>query len=118
MSEYEIKQRKMRDDIFLISPSGTLDNNNAHQMIEVITEAQAKGYKNLIIDMSELEFLSSAGVGSILGTVEISREMDGDIIICNVSPNVMRVFEVLDLMDYLTIKPALRDAAQLCGMEI
>ena len=53
--------------------------------------------------MEGLEFLSSAGVGSMLGTVEVSREMGGDIVLCGPSEKIVHILEVLDLCDYLTI---------------
>ncbi len=82
----------------------TLDNSNVHEMVDMITTLQEKDYKYILVDMSLLTFISSAGVGSILGTVETSRENGGDIIIYGISENIKNIFQVLDLLDYLTIK--------------
>jgi len=109
-----ITQSVLRDDTLVLNPGRLLDNNNAHEMVDAVTSAQAKGFKFIIVDMAELEFLSSAGVGSILGTVETSREMQGDIILCNVSNTILHVLEVLDLADFLTIKSTMQDAAAIC----
>jgi len=51
-----------------------------------------------------LQLLSSAGIGSIIGFVEISREKGGDISIWNPSDKVTNVLKILDLDDYLTIE--------------
>ena len=80
-----IQKQILNDQTALVTTSKVLDNSNAHEMVEILTNLQKEGYKFLIIDVQELEFLSSAGVGSILGTIEISREAGGDIIICNAS---------------------------------
>jgi len=101
----------------LLNPGRVLDNNNAHEMVEVITKIQEAGYKYIIVDLGDLEFLSSAGVGSILGTIEISREVGGDIVLCNVRPTILHVLEVLDLADYLTVKADPQEAATVCGVE-
>jgi len=116
MSEEQISLRPLNDVTVLITAPKVLDNSNAHQMLNAITGAQAEGRKFLIIDMSHLEFISSAGVGSILGTVESSREIGGDIVLCNVSPNVLHVMQVLDLTEYLTIKISTQEAALACGV--
>ena len=97
MSNGNLEQTTLRDDVLLIRLGTTLDNNNAHEMVEEITGALDRGFKYLIIDMTSLEFLSSAGVGSFLGTVESAREAGGDIVLCNVPGNIMHVLEVLDL---------------------
>ena len=114
MESGSITQSVLRDDTLVLNPGRLLDNNNAHEMVDAVTSAQAKGFKFIIVDMAELEFLSSAGVGSILGTVETSRDMQGDIILCNVSNTILHVLEVLDLADFLTIKSTMQDAAAIC----
>ena len=117
MDEQKITRYVITDETLVVKTSRMLDNNNAYVMAETITSAQAKGYKFIIIDMAGLEFLSSAGVGSILGTVETSREMGGDVILCNLSGTILHVLEVLDLADYLTIRPTEKEALTLCGIE-
>ncbi len=99
-----ISVKKMGTDTAVLSPGKVLDNTNAHEMTEAICAAQGGGFKNILIDMDELEFLSSAGVGSILGTVEASRETGGDIVLCGPSDKIVHILDVLDLCDYLTIK--------------
>ena len=54
--------------------------------------------------MTRLEFLSSAGIGSIVGTVALFREREGDIILTNVGPKIKHILDVLDLADYLTVE--------------
>lgn len=100
-----ISEKKLGADTIVLDPGRVLDNTNAHEMTEAICKAQDGGFKTIIVDMKELEFLSSAGVGSILGTVEVSREMGGDIILCGPSEKIVHILEVLDLCEYLTMKP-------------
>ena len=102
----------INDETALIKTGRELDNDNAYEMVEAITELQNNGCKFILLDFSDLEFLSSAGVGSILGTIEISREMEGDIIICNASTKIMHILELLDLVDYFTIKRTVEEARQ------
>lgn len=99
-----ISEKKLGTDTIILDPGKVLDNTNAHEMTEAICGAQGAGFKNIIVDMKELEFLSSAGVGSILGTVEVSRDMGGDIVLCGPSEKIVHILEVLDLCDYLTMK--------------
>lgn len=114
MSHSEIQQSNLNDFTRIFKPCGSLDNNNAHEMVDLISSAQAEDFKFIIIDLADLEFISSAGVGSILGTVESSREIGGDIILCNASQSVLHVFAVLDLTDYLTFRSDEKEAADVC----
>lgn len=117
MDEQNITRHALKHDTIIVKSGRMLDNNNAHLMVEAISSAQAEGYKFIIIGMADLEFLSSAGVGSILGTVEKSREMGGDVILCNVSDTILHVLKALDLADFLTIKATEKEALPLCGEE-
>ena len=117
MSGSSLNKQVLRDDVLLVTLGQKLDNNNAHEMVEVITDALDHGYRFLIVDMGDLEFLSSAGVGSFLGTVETARAAGGDIILCHVSENINHVLKVLDVADYLTIKPSRREAETSCGIQ-
>jgi len=118
VDEQDITRHALKDDTLVIKPGRMLDNYNARDMVEAITSAQAEGYKFIIMDMADLEFLSSAGVGSILGTVGASREMGGDIILCNVSDTILHVLKVLDLADFLIIKSTEKEALTLCEIEL
>lgn len=111
MSDHQLIHRCVNDDTCVIEAQSRLDNNNAHEMHGAIGELLNKGYKNIIVDMGQLEFLASAGVGSIIGNVETAREAGGDIILCNVSEPVRHVLDVLDLGEYLTVAGSVGDAA-------
>ena len=69
MNAEQIKSTQLNDDTIIINPRRLLDNNNAHEMAENISQAQSRGFRFIIVDMAQLEFISSAGVGSILGSV-------------------------------------------------
>jgi stage II sporulation protein AA (anti-sigma F factor antagonist) len=112
-----IQQRTIDEHTTVINPGRKLDNSNAHEITEVINKAQTDGNRYIILDMSELEFLSSAGVGAILGTVGAARDMGGDIILCGLSQRIRHILEILDLCDYLTIRQSEDEARSYCSVE-
>lgn len=116
MSDQPFPVKVLNDDCRLIHAGHVLDNSNADTFSSMIMEMYSANIKFVLVDMSELEFLSSAGIGSILGTVELFRERDGDIILTNVGSKVSHVLEVLDLFDYLTICRSNEEATARCGI--
>ena len=108
-----ITRKQVDENVIILSPEKVLDNNNAHEMSEAIIQAQSEGFKYVILNLSMLDFISSAGVGAILGSVGASRGMGGDIVLCHVSGKIRHVFEILDLCEYLTI---VEDEAAAIGM--
>jgi len=114
MSNQPFSLESLNDFTMSINSGPRLDNNNAHELVEILTQAQSNGYQYIIMDMSQLTFISSAGVGSILGTVEAFRSRGGDIVLCNVPAEIMHILRVLDLVEYLTVKNSAEDAAHFC----
>lgn len=98
-----ITRKNIDDSRVVIDPGKVIDNNNAHELVSILFDLQEQGYKNIIINMAHLDFISSAGVGSIIGTMESFREDGGDIILCNLSEKIRHILRILDLEDYLTI---------------
>ena len=115
--ENQISQQPLNDYTLSITLGKVLDNTNAYEMVQAIQGAQTRGFTHIIVDMANLEFLSSAGVGSILGTIDSFREVGGDIVVCNMSSHILHVFEVLDLTGYLTIAATEAEAAEQCQIK-
>lgn len=110
-----ITRKNIDDNRVIIDPGKLVDNNNAHELVSVLLDLKEQGYKNIIINMARLDFLSSAGVGSIIGTLESFREAGGDIILCNVSEKILHILKILDLEDYLTITENEELAVKQCS---
>lgn len=114
MSDHDINKCQFNDDTMIIEVGRLLDNENAENLSGLLSKIRSSGYCRVIIDMKYLEFISSAGVGAILGSIEMFREAKGDIILCNARENIVHVLDVLDIKDYLTIKATDAEARQTC----
>ena len=53
--------------------------------------------KELILDFVNVKFLTSAFLGFLIRVHKKVRELDGQIQLCNVDPNIRRVFEITQL---------------------
>jgi len=110
-----MERTKIDETTVMINPGRVLDSNNAGEMSEAIDGAVAEGFRFIVLDMGELEVISSAGVGSIIGSVDVLRANGGDIILCNLREMVHHIFDVLDLCDYLTIEATGEAALTFCA---
>lgn len=68
--------------------------------LDVILE---QGIKWAIVDFSNVVFISSAGVGTLLSRRRKFRRSQGDLILCNVPDEIMYVLEELNLLDHMRI---------------
>lgn len=85
-----------------IELSGRLDTTTAPQL-EAEIKSSVEGITELILNIEKLEYVSSAGLRVILSTQKIMNKQ-GKLVIRNVSPSVMEVFEITGFSDILTIE--------------
>lgn len=78
----------------LITVNGRIDSSNAHQLDNMLKESMGNGRHNLVIELSQVGYMSSAGLRSLVGALRECKKHRGDVRLANVSE---RVSEVLDL---------------------
>ena len=59
--------------VTILSIQGDLDGSNYQELIELAKNAQEEGASNILIDMSELIFMSSAGLVALLSIAKMMR---------------------------------------------
>ena len=86
----------------IIKIVGRLDTTTAPALDKTINEDIA-GTKNLVLDVKELEYISSAGLRVLLGAQKKMQKI-GSMKVTNVREEVMEVFEMTGFADILEIE--------------
>ena len=81
---------------------GRLDTTTAPELEQQIKE-DIEGVKELTFDMEKLDYISSAGLRVLLSCQKIMSKQ-GNMVVKNVSEEVMEIFEVTGFSDILTIE--------------
>ena len=95
----EIKRNAEETIINLV---GRLDTTTAPALDKTINEDIA-GTKNLVLDVKELEYISSAGLRVLLAAQKKMQKI-GSMKLINVCEEVMEVFEMTGFADILVIE--------------
>ncbi len=82
--------------------SGRLDTLTSPELEEQL-EPELAGVEKLVIDLAGLRYISSAGLRVLLSVMQIMEEQ-GEMVVRNVTPQVMDVFEVTGFIEDLTIE--------------
>lgn len=80
---------------------GRLDTVTAPQLEEEIAKT-GEDVKTLVLDFTELEYISSAGLRILLKTQK-NMAKKGKMIIKNANESIREVFELTGFMDFLTL---------------
>lgn len=82
--------------------SGRLDTMTAPQLENEIT-GHLDGITEFIMDFSDLEYISSAGLRVLLVTTKMMKGK-GRFVIRNINETVKEIFEVTEFMDILNVE--------------
>ncbi len=85
-----------------VAIEGRLDTTTAPEL-EAEFKQSIDGVTKLIVDMKELAYISSAGLRVLLSAQKIMNKQ-GEMIIRNVCPDIMEIFDVTGFIDILTIE--------------
>lgn len=86
----------------IVSLEGRLDTLTAPELEEQL-EPALDGVEKLVFDFAELKYISSAGLRVLLTAMQVMEEQ-GEMIVKNVSSEVMEIFEVTGFIDDLNIE--------------
>jgi len=80
-----------------------INNNLSYQTADELGEAyeQIKDEKKLLIDLGQIRFTTSRGMGALLSTILDIQEKNGQSCLCNVSKHFMHIIEVMDLIKHV-----------------
>ena len=94
--------KNKQNDTLTLSMEGQIDTNTAPQLAEEVN-ATPQDVTHLIMDLTEVDYVSSAGLRVFL-TAEGLMADKGDFILKNVNENVMDVLDMTGFSDILTIQ--------------
>ena len=89
---------KLVDNTAVIYPKGHLDAHNVERFEKEIQRLIGNNMFNILVNCKELNYISSAGMGIIMGYLDEIREKGGDIKLSNLNE---RVYEIFDLEEGL-----------------
>jgi|SRR5215467_2245411 len=92
----EINEDK-RGDVVILSLSGRLDVTTAKTFHERIFSVIDSGVQRLVVDFSQLEYVSSSGLRVFYQVSVKLKEKGGRIVFCRLSDPVKRTFDIADM---------------------
>ena len=92
-------------DALIVKLSGRLDSSSAQSAEERFTQVLAGGAVHLAIDMSQLDYISSAGLRVLLVVAKKVQRAKGKVVLFGLARNVREVFSISGFDRIFTIEP-------------
>lgn len=104
-------------NVLIVRLAGELDHHAAGQVRSTIEAELEKGiYYHLVLNLAELDFMDSSGLGVILGRYKQVTELGGRMTLCSVKPSIYRLMEMSGLFRILPIFDDEKSAITACGV--
>jgi anti-sigma B factor antagonist len=105
----ELKIRK-NNTIYIIDISGEMDLYNSYKIKELLLKMIEKKIENFIINLDEVGYIDSSGIGALIYITSTIRKMNLRMAITNVKGSVKRVIELTKLTSFFPIAANLEEA--------
>ena len=94
----------------VVAVTGELDVYTAPVLEESLGELVDEGKQHLVVDLTEVSFMDSTGLGLLIKALKWVREHDGSLRIVANTEKVLKVFRVTGLDGVLSLHETLAEA--------
>lgn len=99
--------------VLVFLPKGRLDSNNAATAEAEVRGQIDAGHRRLLFDFADLDYISSAGLRTILIAAKRMKQEGGRMVLCNLKPHIQEVFEISGFLSILDVAASRDEAVQL-----
>ena len=114
--QVSVERAGYQGDISIIKVGGYIDTTTSSELERALDGLLKSGIYRIIIDLQNVDYISSAGWGIFISEIKGIREREGDLKLANMIPDVYEVFELLEfhyiLKAYDSIEAAIQDFNQ------
>jgi anti-anti-sigma factor len=73
----------------------------AHEpLMRAYREASERGAENILLNLSAVDYLNSAGIAAIIGIISEARKADQRVLLTGLTPHYQTVFDMMGLTTY------------------
>ncbi len=105
----EVKTER-KDGALIASVDGRIDGGTAREFEYVMNAAIGEDDRAVVVDLSELSYISSAGLRAVLLVAKGLWKRDAKFSVCSPGQSITEVFEIAGFNEILRIHPSLPEA--------
>lgn len=110
-----ILKQQTQDDILILRPMGRLDSNSSPELERAVLDHLEKGCKRMVFDLSDMEYVSSAGLRVILLAGKKLRASQGKLVLVGLREMVSEVFAMSGFLTLFAVTKTLDEGIAKLG---
>jgi anti-sigma B factor antagonist len=105
-----VASAKEASDVTVLKVGGYLDTTTASELESALNGLLKKGCSKIVVDLSGVTYISSAGWGIFIGEIKEIRNRGGDLKLAGMVGDVFEVFQLLEFQTILEAYPSAEEA--------
>lgn len=106
-----------KQDILVIRLMGELDHHTADSLRQQVDmRIQQDQIKHILLNLEDLSFMDSSGIGVIIGRYKQITSRGGRMVVCSIHPSIYRLFELSGLFKILQATDSEEQALEALGV--
>ncbi|MBI3798566.1 MAG: STAS domain-containing protein [Deltaproteobacteria bacterium] len=98
----EVSEEK-KGDVLIVGVSGKLEVTNSRAFEERILAVIDAGERQLVVDLSRLDYVSSAGLRVFVTAAKLLNSANGKIVFCSLKEPVREVFDIAGFFSIFSV---------------
>lgn len=104
--------RGTRNQVSVIKVGGYIDTTTSSEVERALNGLLKQGRYQIVIDLGNVDYISSAGWGIFISEIKAIRENNGDLKLVRMIPDVYEIFELLEFHHILDVYDSIEEAVQ------
>ena len=93
----KIETKELAEGVWEVGLEGSLDHSNFATVESAIKAIFKRGHYKIVINLKATKYISSAGFGCFISSLDTATKNKGDIIFAATPPEIQDVFNILGL---------------------
>ncbi len=102
-------------DRTVLRVGGEIDVYTAPRLREQLIQLVDDGVRHVVVDMEQVEFLDSTGLGVLVGGLKRAKTVDGSLVLVCDQPRILKIFRITGLERVFDIHPTVEQALAATG---
>lgn len=95
---------RQTDDVIILDMEGRLTAGTGdHVLRDAMNQLVADDWKKILLNLSEVRKIDSAGIGELMASVKLARRFECDARLLNVKGQVLQILELSQLLPLLKV---------------
>jgi anti-sigma B factor antagonist len=107
-----IETKQMEPGVSVVAVSGRLVlGREIEQLESIVNGLMGQGRKKVVFDLTTLDYVDSAGIGTLISCLTSIKKSGGELRIAGVNARIQRLFKMTGVDHLMSLYPTVNEAA-------